>query len=194
MFSGHFWIIWDAIQWIARRLPHDTLTEEQKIQFIQLISSLTRLVPCPGCQLHGEAHLAKHPLTLENVSTGQQAFEYVIAFHNAVNTENGKVTMTPDDAERAMILRMERDYKNAIRGEALEKESQTQISHLEKEIYLLRDVRFAATNESVKNYVIVAIVIAALCLLFVILFGILVLRNVNPYVKQTRKQKPISVS
>jgi len=177
MLSVLFWAIWDALQIIARHLPYDKLSEEEKAHFIQLVNTLSRLLPCLGCQAHSLQWLIKN--NPSQVTTGKEAFAYIVFFHNQVNITTNKPQLSLDEAESEMVQRLEGEYKRMSRGIVMEKESSAKLVKLKQEIAKLRDVRFAASNSSTQTLVIVAIVLAAVALLAIILFGLLILNRLN---------------
>lgn len=169
MYPGYFSDLWDAMQWTARDLPRGILSQEQRDNFRQYIEGQCAIVPCPTCEDHALKYLLTHPL---DPPTGQQAFEWVIDFHNSVNARNNKRLFTYQEAEAMMMERVVGKYKDVPQSQVIQLECKDAIAILEQKIKEVQVQPEAdskvVTNQTMFPYVVVTMVIAIIMLLFLI--------------------------
>lgn len=91
---------WDMIHSVAFTAPA-TLTAEQKQQYTAFYTSLGDVLPCPGCRVHYNRHIQKHP---PDTSSRDALFRWTYDLHNIVNRVHGK----PQPALETVVARYER--------------------------------------------------------------------------------------
>jgi len=97
MWVGLFGPIWDALVLLMRSLPQDYLTPELQETVHKNIVSTMVLLPCSPCVARATVYLLNNPLS--NIKTGQDAFAWVVHFHNSVNRELGKPEYTVEQID-----------------------------------------------------------------------------------------------
>jgi len=167
MYPGLFSSIWDAMQIETRALRHDTLALDEQQAVLAYLKSNAVLVPCPGCKYHALSYLASHPV--DGIKTGEDAFRWVIDFHNEVNRRNGKREYTYKEAEDSLVARLDRDFKGLPKAELIQKESHKKIKELEEELRTFKNIPHAVTNERLSVYIIIAMVASLLVLLLLLI-------------------------
>lgn len=100
-------ILWGHHTWISLHImafvfPDDP-TEERQKSFVDLLTNLSKNLPCQGCSKHFELYLAEHPV---DASCRAKLREWLWRFHNAVNVRLGKAPMSFEDAEKQIIYRL----------------------------------------------------------------------------------------
>jgi len=189
MFSGPFGAIWFTTLVLARAQPHGKLNDLVRVDLIRFLTSAMTLFPCPTRAQAALHYMNTNPMKAE---TGQQAFEYVVGLYNAVMLSQNQSVRTPEEVDRIMNARVDveaRDLKkrkdqssaakDAITNVFLREDTYTvhhaKIMELQKERDRLMNVNAAISNDTMQWYVMVAIIIAAVTLVLVLLFGALVL-------------------
>jgi hypothetical protein len=108
MYPPLFDCIWESLLVMTRALPSGALTELQIQQVCALITGVMPLIPCASCSFHGIAYIAEHPPT--RIETGQDAFDWIVAFRNKVNqlTYTSAKTYTSEEAQEDLQKRMQK--------------------------------------------------------------------------------------
>jgi hypothetical protein len=178
MFSEQFFIFWSPLHTLARTLPRtEILSTENKLHIIRLIESTVHLIPCAGCRVHAKQYLVDHPLS--EIQTGNDAFDYTVAFHNEVNKGKGSPVYTSAEAEKALERQLQGDLKDLPRAVVMQKESDAKIAELQKKIELQKNALTPAITSADKNNdvfvlsittcVFVVVIIFLICLFYVLM-------------------------
>lgn len=85
--------LWFSIHFQAFR----AVTPESKLQFATYINQLLQDFPCPSCTDHFRTYLDTYPL-INYWHTDSGMFNWSVDFHNSVNTELRKPTLSYSDA------------------------------------------------------------------------------------------------
>lgn len=107
--------IWDTLMFVAFALRDGEISEQQKSEIKNLLTSLFALLPCPQCAYHATQYLGQNTPTL---NTKQDFLEYLVQMHNAVNARTEKVdTWTVDSAKESLIRRHLGDLQGMARAD-----------------------------------------------------------------------------
>ena len=95
-------VTWYAIHFIALAYP-DSPTEENKYDYKRFFENFWKVIPCYKCAVNYKRHLNEMPLTDSYLANNDTLFAWTVMLHNIVNQENGKPTMSVEDA-RALYV------------------------------------------------------------------------------------------
>lgn len=79
-----------------------TPTAEDKQKYSQFIYAMMATLPCDQCQSNMQKHLARVPLNDLALSNRHYFVKWMIDFHNAINQDLGKRTLSYDEAFASM--------------------------------------------------------------------------------------------
>ncbi len=96
--------VWGPSQWLtlhtmALTYPESPTAERQQ-QMRDYLNGMAANLPCPGCSAHCTQYFTQHP---PKVGSAQELSEYLIDFHNEVNTRLGKQVYTYKEANQALL-------------------------------------------------------------------------------------------
>jgi Erv1 / Alr family len=188
MYPGFFTPLWDTMMIVARALPHDKLDESRKLAFIRFIEGLIPLIPCPGCSMHAMYYYMNH--RLNDIQTGQEAYEWIIAFHNDVNKRNGKREYTVKEASEALDARLNGEMKDLVRSEVRQKEDHKKIKELSDELKIFRNIPHATTNEALFGYILAALIVGIVVLFLLIAFFAVTMRQFKHILSASTSTSP----
>lgn len=86
-------LAWGRVYWFV--LHHASTKNVSSPHFQLFLDSFTRRLPCPACSVHAKEFIKKMPLT-----GSRDRFEYIIHFHNHVNSKLQKPILSVDLARR----------------------------------------------------------------------------------------------
>jgi hypothetical protein len=120
---------WKFIHWVALTYPHNP-TEKDKKNYLRFFESLQDVLPCPICAEHFKQNMKKHPINLES---NKQLFNWTVEMHNLVNKQNGKKTLTFDQAFSEVTQQNKRVSEDLLKGIAFSSAVITIITLLSKQ-------------------------------------------------------------
>lgn len=120
---------WKFIHWVALTYPHNP-TEKDKNNYLSFFESLQDVLPCPICAEHFKQNMKKHPINLES---NKQLFNWTVEMHNLVNKQNGKKTLTFDQAFSEVTQQNKRVSEDLLKGIAFSSAVITIITLLSKQ-------------------------------------------------------------
>ena len=129
--------VWGPSQWLtlhtmALTYP-ESPTDERQQQMRDYLSGMAANLPCPGCSAHCTQYFAQHPPRVESART---LSEYLIDFHNEVNTRLGKEVYTYEEANKALldkVLNIE-TLTALSRADQVRREDSTTITRLKSQL------------------------------------------------------------
>jgi len=171
MYPGLFTPIWESMLIMTRALDHGPLTPTERTQITDFLRSHMPLIPCGGCALGAVAYYANH---IPNFKTGEDAFRWVVDFHNDVNRKLGKREYGYEEADRELQARAQRDYQSLLKHEKHNRDNHKKMKELQTELDLFKNIPHATTNDTLFKYIIATLVIVIAVLFFLlIMFGVL---------------------
>jgi hypothetical protein len=120
---------WKFIHWVALTYPHKP-TEKDKKNYLRFFESLQDVLPCPICAEHFKQNMKDHPINLES---NKQLFNWTVEMHNLVNKQNGKKTLTFDQAFSEVTQQNKRVSEDLLKGIAFSSAVITIITLLSKQ-------------------------------------------------------------
>ena len=135
MYVGAFGpITWDVLLLCALNYPSDPNEHKQK-SMLQFILGLVNVLPCDGCSVHAVQYTKLHP---PNVTSSNALVDYIVTFHNTVNSETGKRSYTVEEAKHALLNRYFKDGEEMSRAQNIRKEDCAKITELQTTISALQ--------------------------------------------------------
>ncbi len=90
-------VLWAVLHGLAEHSGKSMLgssTDDEKRQWVNIITTLPKIIPCPACREHAEAWIAQRPVTAIKPLSSSDLHEWLVDFfydfHEAVNARNGK--------------------------------------------------------------------------------------------------------
>ena len=131
MFVGAFGAItWDVFLLCALNYPQAP-NEAKQLAMSQFIIGLVQVLPCDGCSVHATEYIRVHP---PDVSSSNALVEYIISFHNSVNSKTGNRIYTTEEAKKSLFDRYFMDGVDMSRALQMRKEDHAKITELQKTI------------------------------------------------------------
>jgi len=162
LFGPH---IWDTLMYVALNYPTEP-TEEQQQVMTQFLTTLVRVLPCPGCANHAIKYVELHP---PHVSNGEKLLEWVVAFHNHVNIKLKKPVMSVLEAKQALILRNAAQIKQLPRALQIREEDALRIQNLQFQIQRLQEST-TTNNETLYFWIMIGLSVLSGLLLLLVLY------------------------
>lgn len=100
--------LWGKEGWRFIHFVAITYDPSKKEEFLNFFQNLPKILPCPVCGKHFKENMAKMPPRMES---NQTLFEWTVDMHNLVNKENGKKSLTYDQAYYEMFPKAKNGYK-----------------------------------------------------------------------------------
>ncbi len=125
----HVWgtICHDLLLFIATHYGLHPSYEDQESMRL-LIYHMFKRLPCNDCSRDASDYLIKHPL---DVSSTQTVVDYLVTFHNHLNTKDGKKDdWTPKEALLAASARYFTNFKQLNRAEQIRAEDHSIMKEL----------------------------------------------------------------
>ena len=177
MFTGPLGTVWYTMLVIPRSFPHHSKMDGvQRADLIGFLYSSVRLFPNTKIAQDAQDFMTTNVFKAE---TGQEAFAYVVDMYNATMTHSKQRPRTAVEVDRIMNARVNLELKTIQQTEKKHTQNVSDILELQKERNRLLAVPHAVTNSTLQTLVIVAIVIAALALFFVIVFSLIILNRMR---------------
>lgn len=85
---------WRFIHWVALTYPNKP-TDKDKEKYLKFFESLQDVLPCGICAEHFTKNMKTHPIRM---GSNRELFDWTVDMHNIVNKQNGKKTLTYDQA------------------------------------------------------------------------------------------------
>jgi hypothetical protein len=120
---------WKFIHWVALTYPHKP-TDQDKKNYLRFFESLQDVLPCPICAEHFKRNMKDYPINLES---NKQLFNWTVDIHNLVNKQNGKKTLTFDQAFSEVTQQNKRVSEELLKGIAFSSAVITIITLLSKQ-------------------------------------------------------------
>ena len=120
---------WHFIHLVALTYPPQP-SEEDKKEYLQFFESLQNVLPCEVCAIHYREKIKVNPPKLTNQ---KDLFEWTVDIHNSVNKDNGKKTLTYEQAFAEINNNLKNrnqkpDYSFLVKGVSLSVSIITMIS------------------------------------------------------------------
>jgi hypothetical protein len=93
---------WNAMLEAALNFP-DAPTDEQKTNMVNWLTFTMKILPCPGCAVHGFEYVLKNP---PDVTSGKTLIFWIVTFHNFVNEKLNKKQLTLQEALADVMAHM----------------------------------------------------------------------------------------
>lgn len=172
-FSPYFFgpVVWDTMLIYAMNFP-DMPSDQQQKDMLLWITKTMEFLPCPSCSMHAKEYVIKH---VPNVSCRAKLVEYIVEFHNYVNLQMGKATMSIDEAKSMLIERLKEsiDTKTYLpRAMEIRREDHVRITNLQNKVAKLTQeaqVYDANTHHSIYFYSTIGLSIFAGLLLIALI-------------------------
>lgn len=94
IWGPHAWIMLHSI---TLGYP-DNPSQNDKINMLNFINSLSYVLPCEKCRINLSKHLQSHRLDDNVLSSRKNLVNWMIDIHNEVNRENNKPILTHEEA------------------------------------------------------------------------------------------------
>jgi hypothetical protein len=89
--------IWTSMHIVALAFPEHPTTADRE-HYGRFFLSIGDVLPCSKCGVNYKKHLTHLPINFY-LANRDTLFEWTVAMHNMVNTENGKLTWTVEEAK-----------------------------------------------------------------------------------------------
>ena len=110
VWGPHAWIFLHSI---TLEYP-DNPTDEDKVNIVNFINSLSLVLPCQKCRINFGLHLEKYPLTNKVLESKTNLVKWMIDIHNCVNVTNNKKELSYEDSLKEILKLYNSDNKNLI--------------------------------------------------------------------------------
>jgi len=88
------WTILHALAQKAGKALFPSMYDDERRQWINILTTLPKMIPCSMCRAHAEEWIAAHPfVTIKTMPYGdlnEWIIDWVYTFHESVNARNGK--------------------------------------------------------------------------------------------------------
>jgi hypothetical protein len=92
---------WRTIHFVALGYPRRP-TREDAAAYRAFFEGIGSVIPCKVCAVHYSTNIKRMPVA-NAIGSPESLFQWTVAMHNLVNTQQGKPVLSPDVA-RAMLL------------------------------------------------------------------------------------------
>lgn len=160
-------LLWDTLLVVALNFPK-VPQDLHKRYFKDLIYGVIFLTPCPQCAGHGVEYVKSHP---PEVNSTEEAVKYVVDFHNSTNKRLGKAEFTVEEATKAIVMRMSRDFKDMPLIQQRRVEDSKRITELQAQVQKLQGggtIHSFTGGSDVFLYVSISLLILVVILIIVI--------------------------
>jgi hypothetical protein len=186
---------WDTMLVTAMLYPEKSPTQQQMDDLRTFFELTGKHLPCEQCQHHAMEYMKKNPV---DVKDRESAVQWVVDFHNAVNTRTGKHTLTVPEAVSELQTRLVGNMKDLSRAQQMRKEDEKTIQALKLSVADLsqQNAKLSSTSSSnvsspssTPNTTLLVLNIVTLVLLLTMLsmVGVMLSRQTKPVTKTTAR-------